>query len=68
MNSLEKKKPFFLVATWFIVGLIYFPIFFIAWVLHVIARLLLSISYLGMLNGRIAKDIFKSIFKFNPFL
>lgn len=46
-----------------ITGLLYSPFFITAWLLHAVARLLLGISYLGMLNFRYAKDIFKSFFR-----
>lgn len=63
---MKQNKPLFLIAIWTIVGLIYFPVFFVAWFLHIAARLILAISYLGLLNGQRAKDVFKSLFKFNP--
>ena len=47
---------------WRIAGALYFPIYMLAWVLHKIARLLLAISYFGMLQKRYGKDIIKSLF------
>lgn len=44
---------------------IYFPIYALAWVLHNIARLMLAISYFGMLEPRIGKDIIKSLFEWH---
>lgn len=54
---MSKKK-----TLWNIVGALYFPIYILAWLLHKIAKLILSISYLGLLQPRYAKDVFKSIF------
>ena len=48
---------------WRYVGVLYFPIYLLAWVLHKIARLMLAISYFGMLEKRVGKDIIKSLFK-----
>ena len=42
---------------------IYFPIYALAWALHKMARLMLAISYFGMLESRIGKDIIKSLFE-----
>lgn len=47
---------------WDIIGIFYFPIYLLAWVLHKIARLLLAISYFGMLHKQYGKDIIKSLF------
>lgn len=47
---------------WNIVGVLYFPIYVSALVLHKIARLLLAISYFGMLQKQRGKDIIKSLF------
>lgn len=63
---MKQNKPLLLITVWTIVGVIYFPVFFAAWLLHIVARLILAISYLGLLNSQRAKDIFKSLFKFNP--
>lgn len=45
------------------VEIIYAPVYLSAWVLHKIARILLAIAYAGLLNGRVAQDIIKSLFK-----
>lgn len=47
---------------WDIMGLFYFPIYILAWVLHKIARFLLAISYFGMFQKQYGKDIIKSLF------
>lgn len=48
---------------WRYVGVLYFPIYLLAWVLHKIARFMLAITYFGLLNKRTGKDIIKSLFK-----
>lgn len=50
---------------WRHVGILYFPIYLLAWVLHKIARLTLAISYFGLLNKQAGKDIIKSLFKWH---
>lgn len=48
---------------WRCVGILYFPIYLLAWVLHKIARLMLAVVYFGLLNKQAGKDIIKSLFK-----
>lgn len=50
---------------WRCVGVLYFPIYLLAWVLHKIARLMLAIAYFGLLNKQAGKDIIKSLFKWH---
>ena len=64
---------------WRCVGILYFPIYLlawvlhkiawvlhkIAWVLHKIARLMLAVAYFGLLNKQVGKDIIKSLFKWH---
>lgn len=47
------------------VGILYFPVYVLAWVLHKVARLVLAISYFGMLEKQVGKDIIKSLFKWH---
>ena len=47
---------------WRCVGVLYFPIYLLAWVLHKIARLMLAIAYFGLLNKQAGKDIIKNYF------
>ena len=65
---MKRNRPMLFILVWTLVGFIYAPIFIAAWILHIVARLLLSISYFGMLNGRQGKDVFNSLFTFNPTL
>lgn len=51
-----------LTLLWIAIGICYSPIYLLAWVLHKIARLLLAISYFGMLQKQYGKDIIKSLF------
>lgn len=50
---------------WRFIGIFYFPIYVLAWALHKIARLMLAISYFGLLDKRVGKDIIKYLFKWN---
>lgn len=47
---------------WQILEVIYFPAYIAFWLLHKIARLVLAISYFGMLEKTIGKDIIKHLF------
>lgn len=60
---MKRTKVTFFVIMWTIVGILYAPIFILAWLLKPIARLLLAISYFGLLDGKIGKAVFKSMFK-----
>lgn len=65
---MKRNRPMLFILVWTLAGLCYAPVFIAAWVLHIVARLLLSIAYFGMLNGQQGKDVFKSLFRFNPML
>lgn len=64
MNKISKSTLVF--CLWTVVGILYFPIFFLAWLLKCVARILLAIAYFGTLNKSMGKMVFKSIF-FNPY-
>lgn len=65
MKTLFKKLIKRVVKLLFcLLGIIYYPVYVLCWVLHIIARLLLSISYLGLLDRQRAKNIFKSLFRY----
>ena len=55
-------KEKLLVALYAAIGVLYFPFYLSAWVLRIIARFFLAISYFGMLEGRKGKDVLKSLF------
>lgn len=48
---------------WGALGVIYAPVYALSWVLHKLARLLLAIAYVGLLEGRMARDIIKYMFR-----
>lgn len=50
------------IMLWAFLGIIYFPIYVAMWLLRIIARLLLSIAYFGTLEGKMGKNVLKSIF------
>lgn len=58
------KLPYKLII-WTIIGLIYLPVYISAWLLRIVARILLAIAYFGTLNGRIGVAVLKSIFSFD---
>lgn len=60
-----KFKGWMLFMLWAVIGIIYFPVYFLAWLLHIIARLLLGLAYLLMLQPQIAKNVFSSVFVTN---
>lgn len=47
--------------TW-VAMIVYAPLYIASWLLHKVARFLLAIAYLGMLDWRKSIDIFKSLF------
>lgn len=58
------KLPYKLII-WTIIGLIYLPVYISAWLLRIVARILLAIAYFGTLNGRMGVVVLKSIFSFD---
>jgi hypothetical protein len=50
---------------WRALGVVYYPVYALAWLLHKFARLLLAISYFGLLNGQAGKDIISHLFKWH---
>ena len=57
-----KIKQAILTALSIVLGAIYFPVFCSAYLLKILAKLLLSISYYGVLNPRMGTAVLKSIF------
>ena len=47
---------------WWCLGVIYAPVYVASWLLHKVARLVLAISYFGMLQKTVGKDIIKHLF------
>ena len=60
-----KFKGWMLFLVWLLVGIIYFPVYLAAWVLHIVARVLLAMAYFFMLQPRVAKNVFNSVFVTN---
>lgn len=58
------KLPYKLII-WTIIGLMYLPVYISAWLLRIVARILLAIAYFGTLNGRMGVAVLKSIFSFD---
>lgn len=58
------KLPYKLII-WTLIGLIYLPVYISAWLLRIVARILLAIAYFGTLNGRMGVTVLKSIFSFD---
>ena len=47
---------------WRVLGAVYFPVYAVFWLLHKVARIILAVSYFGMLDKTIGKDIIKQLF------
>lgn len=62
---MKKLKIPYKLIIWTAVGLIYLPIYISAWLLRIVARILLAIAYYGTLNGKMGTDVIKSIFSFD---
>lgn len=58
------KLPYKLII-WTLIGLIYLPVYISAWLLRIVARILLAIAYFGTLNGKMGVAVLKSIFSFD---
>ena len=50
---------------WCTISIIYFPVYVAFWLLHKVARLLLAISYFGMLEKQVGKDIVLNLFNWH---
>jgi len=53
---------------WVILGILYIPIFLASWLLNVVSRAFLALSYYGMLDYLKGKNVFKSLFQWNSVL
>nr|DAI13786.1 MAG TPA: hypothetical protein [Caudoviricetes sp.] len=61
-NNWIRKMKKVLKIIWRILGVIYAPIYVAFWLLHKVARLLLAISYFGMFEKQVGKDIILNLF------
>lgn len=50
-------------ALYFTIGLIFAPVYILSYILNVIARILLGISYFGLGEGRKGSDVFRFMFR-----
>ena len=50
---------------WLLLGVLYFPVYLAFWLFHKIARLLLAISYFGMFEKQVGKDILLNLFNWH---
>lgn len=62
---MKKLKIPYKLIIWTLIGLIYLPVYISAWLLRIVARILLAIAYFGTLNGRMGVAVLKSIFSFD---
>lgn len=60
--KLEKVKSTAKYATWVLLGILYFPIYFTFWVLRFVSRFILAISYYGTFDHYMGYKIFKTLF------
>ena len=58
----SKLKQNMFIILYAIVGTLYFPLYLFAWLLRIVSRFILALSYFGMLDGRKGKDIIKTLF------
>ena len=57
-----RLKRNMLIILYLFVGILYSPLYLFAWLLRIVSRFLLALSYFGMLEGRKGKDIIKTLF------
>lgn len=66
LKAMVKKNLIALVKfVWYVIAVAYAPIYIISWLLHKVARLLLALSYFGLLEKRFGADIIKSLFTYH---
>lgn len=64
-TKIKQYMTFAQLLVWAIIGVVYFPIYIASWLLHIIARCLLALAYLGMLQFHVAKNVLNSVFVIN---
>ena len=62
MIKITKKTSMYLL--WVLIGILYFPVYLVAWLLRIVARILLAIAYFGTLNKEMGLRVLNSIFSF----
>lgn len=60
MAKISKTAIFTFV--WMLIGILWLPFFIVAWLLRIVARFVLAVSYFGLLNFKMGSDIIKSLF------
>ena len=64
INILKRIAKYIGKLLWGLLGIIYYPIYVLCWILHIVARFMLAISYFGLLDRQRAKNVFKSLFRY----
>ena len=62
MKTRFSKFKYVFIIFYTIIGALYFPLYLFAWLLRIVSRFFLALSYFGMLDGRKGKDIIKTLF------
>lgn len=61
-TTIKKVKDTAKYITWVLLGVMYFPIYFVFWVLRFVSRLVLAISYYGTLNSMMGYRVMRTLF------
>lgn len=67
-NNMKKNRSMWFQVLWVILGILYIPLFLASWLLNVVSRAFLALSYYGMLDYLRGKNVFKSLFQWNSVL
>lgn len=60
--TINKVKDTAKHITWALLGIMYFPIYFVFWVLRFVSRFVLAISYYGTFNSFMGYRVMKTLF------
>lgn len=63
----RKTLKMWLTIATILIGIVYCPIWIVSIIVRFIARLLLGISYVGLLQFSVAGDIFKTLFYWDDY-
>lgn len=61
-TTIKKVKGTAKYITWVLLGVMYFPIYFVFWVLRFVSRFVLAISYYGTFNSMIGYRVMRTLF------
>lgn len=67
-NNMKHNRPLWFAVLWGTLGILYIPVFLASWLLNVVSRILLALSYYGMFDYLRGKNVFKSLFQWNSVL